>query len=257
MRPLAQVGRAVRDALAGLGALSLVTARTAAALPRMNRRELLRELVHFGNGSLWLALGVATLTGATVVLQTRLYVEHFGARAFVGWAAGYAVLWELGPLLLGLLLAARVGARNAAELATLTVAGQIEGLRGVSIDPFRLLVAPRVVALILSMLTLSSLAFVVAIAWEAAAAYATLSLAQKAFWANFADMLSPRDLLGGVIKAAAFGVAIALISTTAGLRATGGARGVGQAAASAVVQACAAIFALDLLLTPLLARWLT
>jgi phospholipid/cholesterol/gamma-HCH transport system permease protein len=223
----------------------------------LNRRELARELVHFGHGSLPLAVGVATLTGATVVLQTRLYVERFGARAFMGWAAGYAVLWELGPLLLGLLLAARVGARNAAELATLTVGGQIEGLRGVSLDPFGLLVAPRVVALIVSSLTLSSVAFGVAIAWEAAAARLTLALPLKAFWANFSDMLSPKDLLGGVIKALAFGIAIALISTTIGLRATGGARAVGQAAASAVVSSCATIFALDFLLTPLLTRWLT
>jgi phospholipid/cholesterol/gamma-HCH transport system permease protein len=65
-----------------------------------------------------------------VVLQSALYVERFGARAFLGWASGYAVLWEFGPLLLGLVMAARLGARNAAELATMQVGGQIEGLRG-------------------------------------------------------------------------------------------------------------------------------
>ncbi len=252
----AAIGRGARDWFSMLGALSLVTARTVAALPRLNRRELRRELVHFGYGSLGLAVGVATLTGATVVLQTRLYVERFGARGFMGWAAGYAVLWELGPLLLGLLLAARVGARNAAELATLSVGGQIEGLRGVSLDPFGLLVAPRVVALILSSLALSSVAFSVAIAWEATAAYFALKLPLKAFWANFSDMLAPRDLASGVLKVLVFGVAISLISTTAGLRASGGARAVGQAAAAAVVSSCAAIFALDFLLTPLLSRWL-
>ncbi|MGQ0508182.1 MAG: ABC transporter permease, partial [Myxococcaceae bacterium] len=114
---IAATGKAVRDGVGSFGALAMVAARTIAALGRMNRAEFLRELVHFGHGTIPLAVGTATLTGATVVLQTRLYVEHFGARGFMGWAAGYAVLWELGPLLLGLLLAARVGARNAAELA--------------------------------------------------------------------------------------------------------------------------------------------
>jgi phospholipid/cholesterol/gamma-HCH transport system permease protein len=63
--------------------------------------------------------------------------------------------------------------------------------------------------------------------------------------------------LGGVVKSSAFWLAIALVSTAVGLRARGGARAVGQAAAGAVVQGCAAIFLLDFLLTTTLAKWLT
>ncbi len=239
-----------------VGANMLVFGRTLLHLPRLNLGELSRAMVLFGYRSLPLSLGAATLIGATVVLQAGVYATKFGARLYTGWAAGFALMWEFGPLLLGLVMAARIGARNAAELALLTVNGQIEGLKGISLDPFRILVAPRVVASVLSVLFLTTTTFMVAIGWEAIAAYFTLDLPVRVFFQAFSDMLRWGDLVGGVAKTTAFGLAISVVSTAAGLRASGGARGVGQAAASAVVTSCAAIFTLDFLLTPVLARLL-
>jgi phospholipid/cholesterol/gamma-HCH transport system permease protein len=251
---IASVGRGGLRLLAGTGILALVLARTVYRLPRLDRRELLRGLAHFGYGSLPVTLVVAVVGGATVVIQTSLYTERFGARGYLGWAAGYAILWEFGPLLLGLLLAARVGARNAAELATLNVGGQLEGLRGISLDPFALLIAPRLLAMTLSATLLSALAGVVAVSVEAVAAYFTLGLPVRVFASSFAQLLSIDDAAAGLTKSAVFGLAVAVVSTAVGLRARGGARGVGQAAASAVVRGCAAIFVLDFALTHLLAR---
>jgi phospholipid/cholesterol/gamma-HCH transport system permease protein len=238
-----------------VGANALVFGRTLLHLPKLDSRELMRAMVLFGFRSLPLSLGAATLIGATVVLQAGVYANKFGARLYTGWAAGFALLWEFGPLLLGLVMAARIGARNAAELALLTVNGQIEGLKGISLDPFRILVAPRVVASLVSVLALSTITFFVAIFWEAIAAYFTLDLPVRVFFRAFSDMLRWGDLVGGVTKTTAFGLAISVVSTAAGLRAKGGAHGVGQAAAAAVVTSCAAIFTLDFLLTPVLARF--
>lgn len=237
-----------------VGANMLVFGRTLLHLPRLNLGELSRAMVLFGYRSLPLSLGAATLIGATVVLQAGVYATKFGARLYTGWAAGFALLWEFGPLLLGLVMAARIGARNAAELALLTVNGQIEGLKGISLDPFRILVAPRVVASVISVLALTTTTFMVAIGWEAVAAFFTLDLPVRIFFQAFSDMLRWGDLVGGVLKTTAFGLAISVVSTAAGLRASGGARGVGQAAAAAVVTSCAAIFTLDFLLTPVLSR---
>ncbi len=253
---LTWLGQETLGAVRGVGTVALVLARTVLGLARMDRRELLRGLVQFGWGSLPLALATAALTGATVVVQTSLYVERFGARAILGWAAGYAVLWEFGPLLLGLVMAARLGARNAAELATMQVGGQLEGLRGIGLDPFAVLVAPRVVAMTASVAGLSALTFLVAVIFEAVAAFFTLGLPVRAFFGSFEQMLHATDVLGGMVKASAFGLAIALVSTAVGLRARGGARAVGQAAAGAVVHGCGAIFLLDFLLTTTLAMWL-
>lgn len=255
MNPLRALGGFTIWLLRLFGANALVLGRTLLYLPRLELGELSRALVLFGYRSLPLSLGAATLIGATVVLQAGVYATKFGARLYTGWAAGFALIWEMGPLLLGLVMAARIGARNAAELALLTVNGQIEGLRGISLDPFRILVAPRVVASVISVLTLSTTTFLVAILWESVAAYFTLDLPVRVFFQSFSDMLRWGDLLGGVAKTTAFGLAIAVVSTAAGLRASGGARGVGQAAAAAVVSACAAIFLLDFILTPVLARF--
>ncbi len=256
MRPVAWLGHVSLEAVRGVGALGLVAGRTVLGLPKLERRELSRALVQFGYGSLPLAMATAALAGVIVVLQSGLYIQRFGARAFLGWAAGYGVLWEFGPLLLGLIMSARIGARNAAELATMQVGGQIEGLRGIGLDPFAILVAPRVVAMELSMVALSTFTFLVAILFEAVAALFMLGLPLRVFFGTFAHMLSPLDVVGGVVKTGAFGLAIALLSTAVGLSAQGGARAVGQAAASAVVRSCAAIFVLDFLLTSLLSGWM-
>lgn len=256
LNAIRSVGSLGLDAVRGTGALALVAARTVLGLPRLERRELTRALVQFGYDSLPLAMATAALAGVIVVLQSGLYIQRFGARAFLGWASGYGVLWEFGPLLLGLIMSARIGARNAAELATMQVGGQIEGLRGIGLDPFAILVAPRVVAMELSMLAMSTFTFLVAILFEAVAALFTLDLPLRTFFGTFSHMLSPLDIAGGVVKTGVFGLAISLVSTAVGLSARGGAQAVGRAAASAVVQSCAAIFVLDFLLTLLLAGWM-
>jgi len=248
------VGRFVLWVVRIIGANALVLGRTLFYLPRLDPGELGRAMVLFGYRSLPLTFGAATVIGATVVMQTGVYATKFGARLYTGWAAGFALLWEIGPLLLGLVMGARIGARNAAELALLTVNGQIEGLRGISLDPFRILVAPRVVASLVSVVMLADITFLVAILWECIAAYFSLGLPVRVFFGAFSDILFWGDLLAGLIKCSAFGLAIAVVSTAAGLKATGGAEGVGRAAASAVVSSCAAIFMLDFLLTPWLAR---
>lgn len=236
------------------GALGLVLARTVLHLPSLDRRELLRSIVLFGYRSLPLALLAAMLIGSTVVLQAGVYAVKFGTRLFTGWAAGYALMREFGPLLLGLVMAGRIGARNAAELALLTINGQIEGLRGISLDPFRILVAPRVIGSAISITALGSVSFLIAVLFEAVSAFYSLRMPLRVFFQSFTEMLWLSDFLGGITKTFAFGLAIALVSTVAGLRATGGAVGVGRAAASAVVMSCGSIFSLDLLLTPILTR---
>lgn len=251
------VGSYTLASIRAVGSLALVAGRTALYLPRLDGREFARALVHFGFRSIPLTLGIAALVGAIVVLQAGAYAEKFGARQYSGWAGGYAVMWELGPLLLGLMMGARIGARNAAELALLKVNGQIEGLRGISLDPFKLLVAPRVAAIEICVAALSILTFLFAVICESIAAYFTMRLPLRVFFSAFSDMLWWGDFAGGTIKALVFGVAISLVSTAVGLKASGGARGVGRAAATSVVLSCFAIFFLDYLITPPLARWLS
>lgn len=253
---LADLGRSTLAVMRTVGKLALVIGRSVRALPRMSGRELIRGGANFGTDSLALTLAVAVLAGATVIIQTTIYVENFGVRAYLGWGAGYGTLWEFGPLFVGLMLAARAGARNAAELATLKVGGQLEGLRGISLDPYALLIAPRLISLTVGVSLLSALAFLVAILTQAVASSVTLHLSWGVFADNLSVYLGWQDLIAGEIKSGVFGAAIALISTAAGISAEGGARAVGRAASAAVVYSCGSIFGLDLILTSVLSRWL-
>ena len=256
-RAVAALGRGTLVAGRAVGQSALVVGRTLRALPRMNGAELLRAMAHFGWESLGICLWVSVVIGVMVVVQSGLYVNRFGARVALGWAAGYAVTWEFGPLLLGLVLAARVGARNAAELASLKAGGQLEGLDGISLDPYPVLLAPRWLAITVSTGLLSSVTLLVAVAVEILSAWGSLGIPARVFTGSLAEVLGWRDVLGGTAKAVAFGAAVATVSTAVGLRSTGGARGVGLAAASAVVLSSFSIFALDLLLTPVLAAGLS
>ena len=81
-------------------------------------------------------------------------MQRFGAYGLLGWGAGYAVFREVGPILIGLMFSGRVGANNTAELGTMTVTEQIDGLRALAIDPLPYLIVPRVLAMMLSLFCL-------------------------------------------------------------------------------------------------------
>lgn len=251
---IARAGRLPLRWFEPLGALVRLWARAVRSVPEIHWPELMHGLVKFGYHSIPLTIGMAALAGATVIAQTSLYVRRFGARNYLGWAAGYSAIWELGPLLLAVMMIARVGSRNAAELATIKINGQWEGLRGVALDPYPLIVAPRLISILLSVTGLAALTFPVAVLSEMIVSFFTLQVPLRVFLQSFASLLTLNDLIGGLCKSFVFGGLIASISTMHGLRASGGARAVGRAAATAVVWSAAAIFASDLILTALLTR---
>lgn len=254
MNPVATLGGFGLDTASHAGGLAFILGRTAAALPRLDRRELLRSLVRFGQASLPLGAVVAAFVGAILVSQTSFYVRRFGAREVLGWAAGYAILREFGPLIVTLVMAGRIGARNAAELASLGIGGQLEGVRGAGVDLFRVLVAPRIVAATLAMALVGTVCSLAAIVVGSVSGATLLDVPMRTFYGAFRDYLSTADVAFGLAKDTAFGLAIAIVSTHAGLRARGGAAAVGRAAAMAVVWSAAIVALLDYVITETLGR---
>jgi phospholipid/cholesterol/gamma-HCH transport system permease protein len=240
--------------LRAAGRPALVAYRTLLAMPQLRLSELLRSISQLGTDALPLAAGLAAIIGATVILQAGIYADRFGARLYTGWAAGYALFWEFGPLLLGIVMSARIGARNAAELSLLKLGQQIEALDALGIDPYPLLIAPRVIAQTVCMTLLATVVFAVAVVCETLTAPLSMGLPLRTFLSAFADMLFMRDVAAGLAKSFSFGLCIALISTAQGLASSGGAQGVGKAASRTVVFGCATIFAADLALMPVLTR---
>jgi phospholipid/cholesterol/gamma-HCH transport system permease protein len=242
---------ALAEEAGGIALLSIAVAR-ALVPPRFDRPELLRNLYKMAVQSVPIVMLTAFFTGGIMVIQSGIFVKRFGAFGLLGWGTGYATLREVGPILIGLMFSGRVGSNNAAELGTMTVTEQIDGLRALAIEPVRYLIVPRVLAMVIAMSTLLVIGDLVALAGGCVLGKALLGVEFGSFLYSLLDNLKPWDFLVGLVKAAAFGLAIAITSCHFGTSVKGGAVGVGRAVNNAVVAAAIAILVADYLLTLLL-----
>jgi phospholipid/cholesterol/gamma-HCH transport system permease protein len=220
--------------------------------PSMDGRELVRNLHKMGNRSLPIVALTAFFVGGIMVIQSGMFVKQFNAQGLVGWGSGYAIFREIGPVLIALMFSGRVGSNNTAELGTMTVTEQLDGLRALAIDPIRYLIVPRVVAMMVMLFALTVIGDLVAILGGALFSKLLLNIEYSTFLYSLLDNLSWMDFLHGLIKAAVFGVSIALTSCYFGISVRGGAVGVGRAVNAAVVAAAVSIMLLDFFVTYLL-----
>ena len=263
--PFGRLGRAISDTIVGVGDAALNVVEQAGGMahlslrvlyamipPRVDGRELWRNLYRMGVLSVPIVLLTAFFTGGIMVIQSGIFVRRFGAYGLLGYGAGFAVLREVGPILIGLMFSGRVGSNNAAELGTMTVTEQVDGLRALAIEPVRYLIVPRVLAMTVAMLCLVVIGDAVAIAGGMLFGKLLLGVEFSSFYHSFADNLKIADFAVGLVKAGFFGVAIAITSCHAGTSVKGGAVGVGRAVNQAVVAAAIAILISDDLLTMVL-----
>ena len=250
-RWIAGVGASTLRVAQEVGGIVVLTGGVLRALvpPRIDGRELLKHLYKMGNRSVPIVVLTALFAGGLMTLQSGPFVKKFGAAGIAGWGAGYAVLREIGPILIALMFSGRVGANNTAELATMTVTEQLDGLRALAIDPVRFLVVPRVIAMMVMLVALTALGDLVALTGAAIVGRALLGIEWSTMYFGFVDNLKPYDFLHGIYKSIAFGAAIAVSSCYFGVTVRGGAVGVGRAVNASVVASAVAIMLLDFFLT--------
>lgn len=249
---LAGVGRSTREITLHLGGMVLLLLRVLRTLfpwPAMDGREFWRNMHRMGVRSLPIILVTAFFTGAILVIQSGIFVRRFGATGLLGWGTGYATFREIGPILIALMFSGRVGSNNTAELGTMTITEQVDGLRALAIDPVRYLIVPRVTAMMLTLFLLTVLGDVVALFGGALLGKAVVGVEMSVFWHSFVDNLNHWDFLNGLAKAATFGLVISVTSCYFGVSVRGGAVGVGRAVNAAVVSAAVGIMVLDFFLT--------
>ncbi len=234
-----------------VGGIVLLTGQVLRALipPKMDARELWKNLYKMGNRSVPIVVLTAFFAGALMMLQAGPFVKKFGATGLAGWGAGYAVLREIGPILIALMFSGRVGANNTAELSTMTVTEQLDGLRALAIDPVRFLVVPRVVAMVIMLVALTAIGDLVALVGASVVGRLMLGIDYSSMYYSITENLKPYDFLHGIYKSIAFGGAIAVSSCYFGITVRGGAVGVGRAVNAAVVAAAVSIMLLDFFLT--------
>ncbi len=212
------------------------------------------QAMDIGYGSLAIVLLVAGFAGAVTALQSGYQLQGgFVPVYYAGGVVSSGVILELGPVLTGLILAGRIGARYAAELGTMRVTEQIDALESLGRSPVTHLLLPRILSGILVIPALTVIANAAGIASGYFASAATLDLT----WADFTYgarffFKGPFDLWYSLIKAYFFSLAVTIIPCYIGYHTQQGAEGVGRATTTAVVSASVTILLLDTTLAKVL-----
>lgn len=198
---------------------------------------------------------VALFAGGILAMQTGVELRKFGQTDLIGTVTALSMCREMGPFITAVILAAMVGSSMAAELGTMKVSEEITALDVMSVDAANYLVLPRLVALTVMCPLLTVVSDLVGIAGGSFVGEIHLGVSQLFYWLSVIDALSspehflPKDVYVGVFKSLLFGLTIAAVSCASGLRAQGGALGVGRAVQLAVMNSIVLIIVLGYITT--------
>ena len=249
--PVANIGRATLEFLADVGRLCIFAAQAVLAVftPPYYFANLGRQLLAVGFYSLPVVGLTALFTGAVLAQQIYIGTGRFNAESTVPTIVVFGITRELGPVIASLMVAGRVAAAMAAELGTMRVTEQIDALTTLATNPFRYLIAPRVLAATLMMPVLVLIGDIIGVMGGWLLATTALDYNSVAYLQRSADFLETWDVISGLIKAAVFGFIIALMGCYQGFNSRGGAQGVGRATTNAVVSASILILAANYIIT--------
>lgn len=218
---------------------------------RLRRHEIAYQMYLTGIKSLPVITVVALFTGMILALQTGLELRRFNQEVQIGTAVTVSMLREMGPFMAALIIAASVGSSIAAQLGTMTVSEEVAALEIMSISPVKVLVMPRLVALMVMMPILTVYTDVLGILGGALVGQTQLGVSITAYFTNATLYASNKDLYVGLFKAVLFGIIIAAVASYQGFNAKGGAVGVGHATRKTVVVSFLTILVVGYMVTRL------
>ncbi len=233
---------------------SLLATRALRSLLRGRRyfAETLTQLDRIGFGSLPIIILTGFFTGAVLTLQTFPTLKYYGGQDQTGFFVALSLLRELGPVLSALMVSARVGSSIAAELGSMVVSQQLDAMRALGTDPLRKLVAPRLVALLVSLPLLTVIADTIGIAGGWLVATSLYNQPSNTYLNSVTNGITSEDIIGGVIKPVVFAFIIGAIACRQGLATEGGTVGVGASTTRAVVLSAITVIVADFFLAKLL-----
>ena len=191
-------------------------------------KDLITHMEFVGNKSVFIIVLTGAFTGMAVSFQIYLGFKLINATSLVGPTVAMGIARELGPVLSGLIVAARAGGAMAANLGSMRVSEQIDAIEVMGVDPIRYLVAPRIMAALITMPFLTGIFDFVALIGSYFLCIFVLGLDEAVFWDKTTLWLDPHHINEGLIKAAVFGFIFATICTYRGFYTKGGARDVGR-----------------------------
>jgi phospholipid/cholesterol/gamma-HCH transport system permease protein len=253
MNPIAAIGRLSLDVLGEIGRITnfAVEGAIAALTPPYFWRALLSSLARIGFASLPVVGLTAIFTGGALALNIYEGSIFPNADAFIPQILGVSVVRELGPVLAALMVAGRCSSAMAAEIGAMRVTEQIDAMSTLSVNPFKYLVGPRILATTIALPLLVLIADIIGVYGGYLVSVYLLDIAPPIYINNLIEFIDAEDVTSGLLKATVFGFLIAVMGCYYGYRSAGGASGVGNATRTAVVAAAVSIFASNYVLTSL------
>ncbi len=219
---------------------------------RIKIDKLFVQIEQIGIESLSITLLTGTFSGMVFALQAYIGFSRIGGQDFIGSVVALGMARELGPVLTGLMVTARACSAMAAELGTMRITEQIDALITLRINIFSYLIAPRILATILVLPCLSLFSTTCGIVGGYIVSTHVLNLNAEQYIQNIIQLMDMEDLMGGLIKSAAFGLILSSVGCYKGYYTHGGARGVGAATTQAVVLSSMLILITNYFLTKFL-----
>jgi phospholipid/cholesterol/gamma-HCH transport system permease protein len=220
--------------------------------PPLRIRVIIRQMEFVGVNSLTVVLITGAFTGMVLALQTYYGFRMFGGESLVGTTVALSMTRELGPVITALMVTGRAGSAMAAELGTMRVTEQIDALYTMSVSPIQFLILPRVLAGIIMLPVLTVISDFIGIVGGYFVGVELLKINSGIFIARIVEFVDLEDIFNGLIKAACFGLILALVGCYKGFYTHGGAAGVGRATTQAVVLSSVAILISDYFLTAIM-----
>lgn len=210
-----------------------------------NGKEILKQMELTGVNSLSIVAFVSLFFGLTLAMLTSYQLEKVGSEMLLGGLIGVSFTRELGPLLTGIVVAARVGAAITAELGSMTVNEEIDALDTMAIPPVRYLIVPRTIALVLMLPCLVIVANFVGMIGGYLIGRFSIHINTAYYIRLMLDAMTVKDIYIGLFKSVFFAVIISIISCYQGFIVRGGAEGVGKATTKSVVLSIELIIIVD------------
>lgn len=214
---------------------------------------MLWQVLHeIGVRSCPVVLTTGAFVGMILAIQTYDQFAVMQMENMLGTVLNLTVVKELGPVMVAIMLAGRVGSSMAAELGTMRVTEQIDALYALGANPIQYLVVPRFIACLLLIPLLTFVADAVGVVSGWLVSTQLLGINSHFYWKHSLDFVRGYDLFTGFIKSILFGASIAVIGCHRGFHSKAGADGVGRAATEAFVHAFVAILMINFLIGTLM-----
>ncbi len=256
MSVLENIGRDTSGFLEYAGGVANLVAESATFIGRLRIRvnETFSQAFLLGVNSWAIVLLTALFTGMVFSLESAVQAVQYGVGNLVGGAVAFSTARELGPMLTAVVVAGRAGAAIAAEFGSMVVTEQVEALQSLGLSPVRMLVVPRLVALVVMLPILTIFADIISVLGGMFVAQIYAHISTDSFMTSVRSVLPFDDFLRGLSKALVFAVIIVAIGSYQGLNTRGGAAGVGKATTGAVVTSIILIFIFNFALSYILFR---